>query len=134
MTLDDRLRSAATSLRRGVDAQVGDNVPELSARRTTRRRRVAAVLGIAVVALVGSGAALLRADDSNGPSVQVTDAPTGSADEPIITVTPATSAFDAALGIQVTGLPPGQRATVKVTSRDVKGVEWTSRRDVRGGR
>ena len=44
-----------------------------------------------------------------------------------IVVTPETSASDAALTIQVAGLHPGQHATVKVTSRDAKGVDWASR-------
>jgi hypothetical protein len=77
--LDDRLRSAATSLRSAVDAQVGQDVPELSPRQTTHRRRIMIAIGVAVVVVAGSLAAVLQADGSD-PTVRVVEAPAGAAD------------------------------------------------------
>ena len=101
------------------------------ARSRRSRRRWTAAIAVTVSMCVGLGAVAVARNSSSEstPSVAAT-APNSSgasaAGSVHIAVTPATSALDAALGIQIKGLRPGRRATVKVTSRDVKGVEWAS--------
>jgi dienelactone hydrolase len=43
-----------------------------------------------------------------------------------LTVSPKSSAFDAPLTISISGLTPGQRVTLGVTSVDATGVKWSS--------
>jgi dienelactone hydrolase len=43
-----------------------------------------------------------------------------------LTVSPRSSAFDAPLTISISGVTPGQRATLGVTSVDATGVKWSS--------
>lgn len=76
------------------------------------------VLGGLSLALVLALMAALAACTSSGSSAPPEHA--------LVTVTPASSAADQAAHITVTGLRPGQRATVQVSSVDSRGVRWQS--------
>ena len=105
--------AAASRSRPPVDAVAA------RARSRRTRRRWTAVIATTVVVCVGLGAVAVALSRSTGspPSVAATvpNSSDAAAAGPVrIVVTPETSASDAALAVQIAGLRPGQRATVKV--------------------
>jgi len=61
------------------------------------------------------------------PAGTDSSAAVGTGQAPVIQIRRESSQLDADLRIEVTGLPPGQPATIELSARDESGTGWTSR-------